>query len=137
MQGSPGCDFSFSGLKTALYYHLKRVGMPKGRQQLADLAASYQEAMVDSIMDRLDTARQMTGLRRMCMAGGVSANSRLRERLDAWSLAENLAVSYPSLEYCTDNAAMIAMAGYMRLNAGETSPLSLEVAPSLSLALHA
>ena len=137
MLGSPGCDFSFSGLKTALYYYLKRMGRPRGRQQLADLAASYQEAMVDSIMDRFETASRTTGLRRMCVAGGVSANLRLRERLDAWSVAENLAVSYPPLAYCTDNAAMIAMAGYMHLNAGESSPLDLEVAPSLSLVPHA
>ena len=134
MHGSQGCDFSFSGLKTALYYHLKRSGMPEVRQQLADLAASYQEAIVDSILDRLRRACQTTGLSRICIAGGVSANTRLRERLDAWSMDEELAVSYPPLEYCTDNAAMIAMAGYMRLGAGESSPLDLEVAPSLSLA---
>ena len=137
LSGSRGCDFSFSGLKTALYYHLRRQGPVAGDQQQRDLAASYQEAIVDSLLDRTRQAVQLTGLRRLCVAGGVSANARLRQRLDQWAAEERLAISYPPLEYCTDNAAMIAMAGYQRLRAGEQSALDLEVNPSLSLVSHA
>ncbi|MEE9161349.1 MAG: tRNA (adenosine(37)-N6)-threonylcarbamoyltransferase complex transferase subunit TsaD [Candidatus Neomarinimicrobiota bacterium] len=138
LSGSPGCDFSFSGLKTALYYHLRRQGpVAADGQQQRDLAASYQEAIVDSLLDRTRQAVQLTGLGRVCIAGGVSANARLRQRMDQWAAEEGLALSYPPLEYCTDNAAMIAMAGYQRLRVGEQSTLDLEVNPSLSLASHA
>ena len=133
LSGSQGCDFSFSGLKTALYYRLRSTGAPKGRQ-LADFAASYQEAIVDCLLDRLQQARHTTGLSQICVAGGVSANARLRQRLDRWAADESVSLSYPPLAYCTDNAAMIAMAGYARLAAGEQSPLDLAVIPNLSLA---
>ena len=82
----------------------------------------------------LQQGLRQTGLSRVCVAGGVSANARLRCRLDAWAESENLALSYPPLEFCTDNAAMIAMAGYVRLRAGDRSCLDLEVNPNLSLA---
>ncbi|MFB0517196.1 MAG: tRNA (adenosine(37)-N6)-threonylcarbamoyltransferase complex transferase subunit TsaD [Candidatus Neomarinimicrobiota bacterium] len=137
LKGSKGCDFSFSGLKTALFYYLKNLNASALRERRQHIAAAYQEAVVDSLLDRLQRSVQLTGLSRICIAGGVSANARLRHRLDAWAEADNLTISYPPLEFCTDNAAMIAMAGYMRLLAGVRSNLDLEVNPNLSLADHA
>ncbi|MEE9465407.1 MAG: tRNA (adenosine(37)-N6)-threonylcarbamoyltransferase complex transferase subunit TsaD, partial [Candidatus Neomarinimicrobiota bacterium] len=101
-----------------------------------NLAAAYQQAIVDSIMDRLQQAVKITGLTRVCVAGGVAANSLFRRHLEAWS-DTGPEVSFPPLEYCTDNAAMIAMAGYQRLQRGERSPLTLEIKPNLSLDQHA
>lgn len=137
MKGSENCDFSFSGLKTALYYYLRGLSESELRERRHHIAAAYQEAVVDSLMDRLHQGVRLTGLSRICVAGGVSANARLRSRLDAWSESDSLTVSYPPLEFCTDNAAMIAMAGYARLCAGHRSRLDLEVNPNLSLADHA
>lgn len=134
MKGSEGCDFSFSGLKTALYYYLQGLGGSELHERRHHIAAAYQEAVVDSLLDRLRQGVRLTGLNRICIAGGVSANTLLRSRLDAWAVSDNLTVSYPPLEFCTDNAAMIAMAGYVRLLAGDRSRLDLEVNPSLSLA---
>lgn len=134
MKGSKKCDFSFSGLKTALYHYLQGLGESDRRKRRRHIAAAYQEAIVDSLLDRLRQGVRLTGLSRICIAGGVSANARLRSRLDAWAESENLTLSYPPLEFCTDNAAMIAMAGYVRLRAGDRSCLDLEVNPNLSLA---
>lgn len=134
LKGTPSCDFSFSGLKTALFYHLKRLPSPITDEQRNDIAASYQEAIIDTLIDRLKHAIQQTGLKRICAAGGVVANTSLRSRLDEWSKAAGLVIKYPALEYCTDNAAMIAMAGQMRLTAGQESLLSIDIRPNLSLA---
>ena len=137
MKGSAGCDFSFSGLKTALYYYLQGLTESARREHRQHIAAAYQEAVVDSLLDRLRQGVRLSGLRRICVAGGVSANALLRRRLDSWAESDNLTVSYPPLEFCTDNAAMIAMAGYVHLQAGDRSRLDLEVNPNLSLADHA
>lgn len=133
LAGSAGCDFSFSGLKTALYYQLRRMDPATIATKRQDLAASYQQAVVDCLMDRLRRAVELTGLVRVCVAGGVAANSLLRKRLDEWAAADNLVVSFPPQEFCTDNAAMIAMAGYHRLMQGERSPLSSEIKPNLRM----
>ena len=134
LKGTPNCDFSFSGLKTALYYHMKRLPSPITDEERNDIAASYQEAIIDTLMDRMKQAIQQTGLKRICAAGGVVANRLLRSRLDEWAEAEGLVIKYPALEYCTDNAAMIAMAGQLRLAAGQVSPLNIDIRPNLSLA---
>lgn len=134
LKGAPNCDFSFSGLKTALYYHLKRLPNPITEGQRNDIAAAYQEAIIDTLIDRLRQAISQTGLNRICVAGGVAANMLLRSRLDEWAESDGLMIKYPPLEYCTDNAAMIAMAGYMRFVIGEQSSLDLEIRPNLSLA---
>lgn len=134
LRGSDNCDFSFSGLKTALYRYLQGLNESDLHEHRHHIAASYQEAIVDTILDRLQQGVHLTGLSRICIAGGVTANIRLRSRLDAWAESDNLRVSYPPIEFCTDNAAMIAMAGYVRLKAGEQSNLDLEVQPNLSLA---
>jgi len=109
-------DMSFSGLKTAVRAHLASPDAA-GR---ADVAASFQEAVVDVLIDRVMRATAETGVRRVTVAGGVAANSRLRERM----LALDLDVILPPQSRCTDNAAMIAHAGRLRLLAGQRDPLS-------------
>jgi len=136
LAGADHCDFSFSGLKTALYYYLQKLAAGQRQQNLADIAASYQQAIIDSLLDRLQQALHLTGLRRVCVAGGVSANALLRRKLDQWANDESLEISYPPLDYCTDNAAMIAMAGYAHFMAGQRAALDLEINPNLSLADH-
>jgi N6-L-threonylcarbamoyladenine synthase len=108
---------SFSGLKTAVRAHLQR--SPESSK--ADVAASFQEAVVDVIIDRISRASKQTGIRHVAVAGGVAANSRLRERL----LELDLAVTLPPVSRCTDNAAMIAHAGRLRLLNGQRDALSL------------
>jgi N6-L-threonylcarbamoyladenine synthase len=98
----PGLDFSFSGLKTALLYAVRELGADELERRRADLAASYQAAIVRALAERVEAARAQTGLERVAVVGGVAANSALRAGLGD-------AVFAP-LELCTDNAAMIASA---------------------------
>ncbi|MDP1708455.1 MAG: tRNA (adenosine(37)-N6)-threonylcarbamoyltransferase complex transferase subunit TsaD [Gammaproteobacteria bacterium] len=112
MTDRPGLDFSFSGLKTHALTTLRSAG--QDAQAYADIACAFQDAVVDTLAIKCERALQATGLQRLVVSGGVSANLRLRERfaeLDA-------EVSYPRLEFCTDNAAMIAYAGYRNLATG-------------------
>lgn len=98
----PGFDFSFSGLKTALLYTVRELGEEEGQHRKADLAASYQQAIVRALVERLRRAAEETGLERLAVVGGVAANSALRDAIpDA---------RFASLDLCTDNAAMIASA---------------------------
>lgn len=111
-----GLDFSFSGLKTAVSVQLKKLGE---ENRDADIAASFQEAVVDTLTKKSVKALKQTGLKRLVIAGGVSANVRLREQLET-SLAKIKAqVYYAEPALCTDNGAMIAFAGYQRLKAGQ------------------
>jgi N6-L-threonylcarbamoyladenine synthase len=103
--GVAGMDFSFSGVKTALLYRLR--DFPEGEAPLADLAASYQHAIVEALALRVERAVEATGLRRVAIGGGVAANGPLRERIAALPGVE---VHVPPRELCTDNAAMIASA---------------------------
>jgi N6-L-threonylcarbamoyladenine synthase len=101
-----GLDFSFAGLKTALLYELRELGERPARERAADLAASYQAAIVDTLMQRTERALQRTGIERLAVGGGVAANGELRRRLRALDAA----VHVPERSLCTDNAAMIASA---------------------------
>jgi N6-L-threonylcarbamoyladenine synthase len=118
-------DFSFSGLKTALLHHVRKLGVPEG-QGLADLCASYQEAIVDALSQKLFRAARRLQYDRIVLAGGVAANSRLRaavaERAREY---EGLEVFLPAPKLCTDNAAMIAVAGTEALRRGERQGTSL------------
>jgi N6-L-threonylcarbamoyladenine synthase len=109
-------DFSFSGLKTAAATVIR--GRSLDAQARADLAAEFQEAIVDVLVAKCRAALAATGHRRLVVAGGVGANRRLRERLDAAAAAAGFEVFYPELELCTDNGAMIAYAAARRLEAG-------------------
>ena len=112
----PGLDFSFSGLKTAVMLQVKK-SMAEGNidSVRADIAASFQRAAVDTLVSRALQAARKTGLERIVVAGGVGANTHLREELAA---RFNGRVYYPRLEFCTDNGAMIAIAGALRLSDG-------------------
>lgn len=125
MSGENEMRMSFSGLKSAGLRLITELGEEQVEARLSDLCASYQEAIVDVLMDRLDKAMRRTGIRRAVVTGGVSANSRLRARADEWAKNNRFNLLVPPLRYCSDNAAMIGYAGIMRLNNGEHSEQSL------------
>jgi N6-L-threonylcarbamoyladenine synthase len=113
-------DFSFSGLKTAVMTAMTKCGPAPTGQQRADLAASTQAAIVEVLVKKSLRALQETRLSRLVVAGGVGANTRLREQLDAAAARRGLRVHYPELALCTDNGAMIALAAAMRLQRDPT-----------------
>jgi N6-L-threonylcarbamoyladenine synthase len=125
-------DFSFSGLKTALLYTLQAMNEQSFAAQAADLAAGYQEAIVDVLVDKAFAAVRSSGARALAVVGGVSANSRLRALLQQRATSESLPLSLPPLTYCTDNAAMIAAAGRQALRTGLRAPLDIDAQASLS-----
>ena len=131
MTDRPGLDFSFSGLKTFALNTWRESG--QGDQDRADIARAFEEAVVDTMVIKCRRAVAQTGLKTLVIAGGVGANSRLRERLGELMTAEGGRVCYPRLEFCTDNGAMIAYAGYRRLQAGQHESLSIKAMPRWSL----
>lgn len=127
MTDRPGLDFSFSGLKTAAANVIASEG--KGPQVQADIAASFQQAVVDTLVFKCQRALNETGLKRLVVAGGVSANTSLRQQLEQLLQKMKGQVYYPRKEFCTDNGAMIALAGYQRLAAGQQQDLTIGVTP--------
>ncbi len=125
-------DFSFSGLKTAVLTHLRRNGIPQG-QALSDLCASFQESVVDVLSARAVLAARRFGIHTIVLCGGVAANSRLRELTRERAEAAGFSVHLPAPRLCTDNGAMIAAAGTLRLARGEFAPLTLNADSALSL----
>ncbi|MBE0429934.1 MAG: tRNA (adenosine(37)-N6)-threonylcarbamoyltransferase complex transferase subunit TsaD [Thermoleophilia bacterium] len=103
-------DFSFSGIKTSLFYYLRAAGKEEIQKHRADIAASYQSAVVSSLIDKTLAAAGLLGCRQICLSGGVSANSELRRRLADACAGRNIGLRIPPPELCTDNAAMIASA---------------------------
>jgi len=120
-------NFSFSGLKTAVVTLARNQALDK--QTLSDIAASFQEAVIDVLVAKSLAALRRARLSRLIVAGGVGANSRLRALLDAAAERENFSVFYPALEFCTDNGAMIALAGALRLGTGEAGAKGLPANP--------
>lgn len=132
MVNRKGLDFSFSGLKThAANCLLSHVG---DHNIKADIAWAFQDAVVDTLAIKCKRALLQTGYARLVVAGGVSANSLLRERLTALAISMDAQVYYPRLEFCTDNGAMIAYTGYQRYLLGQRDDLSIKVHPRWSLA---
>jgi len=127
MTDRPGCDFSFSGLKTAALTAWRALEPTPENQ--ADVARAFEEAVVDTLAIKCQRALQATGLARLVVAGGVGANRRLRERLRELAAERGGRVYYPRLEFCTDNGAMIAYAGWRRLAAGQRETAAVEVLP--------
>jgi N6-L-threonylcarbamoyladenine synthase len=133
MTDRPGLDFSFSGLKTAASMVIQKEG--NSAQVQADIAASFQQAVVDTLLIKCRRALEQTGYKRLVIAGGVSANESLRQQLAALMQSLKGEVYYPRKEFCTDNGAMIAFAGYQRLKAGQQQDLSIGVTPRWPLEL--
>jgi N6-L-threonylcarbamoyladenine synthase len=136
----PGLNFSFSGLKTSILYFLKNAGKSTVYKEentateeeqkkfiednLADICASIQQRIVSILLNKLQKAALQNNIHHICIAGGVSANSGLRKAFTEMGIKNNWNTFIPAFEYCTDNAAMIAITGYYKLLAGETAPLS-------------
>ncbi len=126
-------DFSFSGLKSAVLNYLNSMKMKNEPINEADVAASFQESVIEVLSEKLIRACKENNLRQAAIAGGVSANSALRERLEIMCEKEEIDFYYPPLELCTDNAAMIGSAGYYEYMNGYTSSLDLNAKPGLRL----
>ncbi len=132
-----GYDFSFSGLKTSVLYYLNgfddKTRTMLLEEHLNDICASFQQAVVDVLVDALDRAIDETGIRDIAIVGGVSANTALRRDARKMADAAGARLFIPPLEYSVDNGAMIAMAAYFKLRAGITSPWTLTAHPDLAL----
>lgn len=131
MTDRPGLDFSFSGLKTFTLNTLHN--SDKSEQTKADIACAFEVAVVETLSIKCRRALQETNSTRLVIAGGVSANLKLRQRLEQMVKKENAQVYYPRLEFCTDNGAMIAFAGCQRLVAGQHESLEFSAKPRWDL----
>ncbi len=137
MTDRPGFDFSFSGLKTFALNTLdeakRQEGEPVPEQTLADIARAFEDAVVETLVIKCRRAVRETGIPRLVMAGGVSANRRLRQRIGEMMVKEKGEAYYPRPDFCTDNGAMIAYAGCQRLLSGQSEPLGIRVMPRWSM----
>jgi N6-L-threonylcarbamoyladenine synthase len=122
-------DFSFSGLKTAVAIYVSKLSPEQLKSHRIDTAASFQEAVVDVLLEKGIQACLQKNSQKLALAGGVARNGRLRERLKLEAQKHNLEVFFPSPVLCTDNAAMIAAAGEFHLSKGEKSTLDLNAVP--------
>ncbi len=134
LKAADSLDFSFSGIKTAVLYHCRG---PNGRQprllsdqEKANVSASFQEAVVDTLVDRLTSAAERTQEGRIAIGGGVTANSRLRERLTDAAKRRGLELVMPPMRFCVDNGAMVAGLAWHLLQAGRVADLTLDVLPT-------
>jgi len=123
----PGLNFSFSGLKTSVLYFLQKQPPDFIEQHLADLCASVQHTIVAMLMRNIQLAVEQTGVKEICIAGGVSANSGLRKALQELGIEKGWKTYVPAFEYCTDNAAMIAITAYYQLLSGRIDTLDTPV----------
>jgi N6-L-threonylcarbamoyladenine synthase len=131
-RGGQSLDFSFSGLKTSLLYYLRDLDRAGGCANLAAIAAGYQEAIVDVLVEKSFAAVERQHARALAVVGGVSANSRLRARLTERAAKEGISLALPRMAFCTDNAAMVAAAGRLAYLQGRVAAWDLETCPDLS-----
>ncbi|XWY21530.1 tRNA (adenosine(37)-N6)-threonylcarbamoyltransferase complex transferase subunit TsaD [Bisgaard Taxon 45] len=132
MTDRPGLDFSFSGLKTFAANTLQQAIKEEGElteQTKADIAYAFQQAVVETLVIKCQRALKETGFNRLVIAGGVSANKQLRQELAQLMQQLKGEVFYPQPQFCTDNGAMIAYTGFLRLKQGESQPLAIQVKP--------
>ena len=132
MTDRPGLDFSFSGLKTQVL--LAWQGSDRSEQTKADIARAFEEAIVETLVIKCRRALAATGTHALVIAGGVGANRELRRRLAEAGAEEGFRTYFPRPEFCTDNGAMIALAGALRLAAGQVEPAAITVRPRWDLA---
>ncbi len=126
-------DFSFSGLKTAVLNWVRNADAETVQSRLPDIAASFQEAVVDVLVEKTIAAARYSGVSRLVMAGGVAVNGRLRNRMAERGAEEGMDVLWPTPQLCTDNGGMIAAAGHASFARGDRSDLMLSPVPSLNL----
>jgi N6-L-threonylcarbamoyladenine synthase len=126
-------EFSFSGLKTAVWHYLKTQDEERWKSHQADIAASFQEAVVDMLVGPTIKAAAAHGVNRIVLAGGVAANSRLRAKMTEKAAQERATVYCPAAKFCTDNAAMIALTGFYWLRRGRRDDFSLNADADLTL----
>jgi N6-L-threonylcarbamoyladenine synthase len=130
----PNLDYSFSGIKTAFLYFLRdnNVVNPKFiEENMPDICASIQYKLIDMLLKKLEKASFNTGINKIAIAGGVSANSELRRRMEDQAVKNNWNLYIPKPEYCTDNAAMIAMAAHFKYLEGQYADLSVSAMPRM------
>ncbi|MBW1872489.1 MAG: tRNA (adenosine(37)-N6)-threonylcarbamoyltransferase complex transferase subunit TsaD [Deltaproteobacteria bacterium] len=125
-------DFSFSGLKTSACVRVKKDGLPRG-QALKDFAASFQEAIVDTLVKKTIMAARKERLTQILVAGGVAANIRLREKMEVAAGQEEIEVAFPPISMCTDNAAMVAALSAAILKTGRDDGLALDACASMTI----
>ncbi|MFZ5518261.1 MAG: tRNA (adenosine(37)-N6)-threonylcarbamoyltransferase complex transferase subunit TsaD [Candidatus Zhuqueibacterota bacterium] len=126
-------NFSFSGLKTAVLYFLKKMSPEDRHANRANIAASFQSALVETLVEKTLHAAKKMRIKQVVLAGGVARNSYLRATMSARAEQENLQVNIPDPIFCTDNAAMVAWVGYQKLRKGITSDYQLAPLPNLKL----
>jgi len=126
-------NFSFSGIKTAILYKIQSMEKKDISDNFNDICASYQEVIIDTLLDRLEKNVELTKLKNISITGGVAANKRFRQKIEFIEKENNLKCYFPELKYCTDNAAMIAKVGYYKNKYGIKSSLDLQACPNLSL----
>lgn len=131
LSGSDNLDFSFSGLKTAVLYEAQKY--PSLARVKADFAASVQAAIVDSLIGKLSRAVEKFRPKTMLLGGGVAANEQLRTQFLATAEKYKVSAAIPKIEHCTDNAAMIGLAAYYRIQTGKKAPHQFRVEPALNL----
>ncbi len=126
-------DFSFSGLKTAVLNYLNRLEQTGEKVNIPDIAASFQQAVVDVLVRNTISAARMKKINKIALAGGVAANSQLRRDMKSMAEKQDIMVMYPGLVLCTDNAAMIGCAAYFEYKNGKSSGMDLNAIPGLRL----
>ncbi|HCX64140.1 MAG TPA: tRNA (adenosine(37)-N6)-threonylcarbamoyltransferase complex transferase subunit TsaD [Eubacteriaceae bacterium] len=126
-------DFSFSGLKSAVLNHLNHLKMKEIDYKKEDIAASFQDAVVDVLVQKTVRAAKERNLTRVCLSGGVACNQMLRSQLQEKCMKEGISLHYPNALLCTDNASMVASAGYFAYKNGEKTSYSVSAKPNLKI----